>query len=77
MVQLVYANQAENGISEAMSSVAVTTIGAHLGKSATGGIWVGHSVTWCFRFPLHAQLCKYHCHMDYAFISVGDIAFCR
>ena len=62
----------------------------HLRKSATGGICetsecistnvderVGHSVTWSFRFPLHAHVCQYHCHMDYAFISVGDITFCR
>ena len=78
------------GDANSLGSVAVTAIGAHLRKSATGGICetseyistnvderVGHSVTWCFRFPLHAQLCQYHCHMDYAFISVGDIALCR
>ena len=71
------------GDANSLGSVLVITLGSNLRESATGGICetseciptdvderVGHSVTWSFRFPLHA-----HCHMDYAFIGVGDIAF--
>ena len=70
------------GDANSLGCVVVTTIGAHPQKSATGGICetecistnvderVGHSVTWCFRFPLHARVCmwrsslSFHCSLQ-------------